>query len=256
MYERWNDRIFNKIKEKGVSLSSAAIILSTVAYSMPADPSFRKPISFMTKKAHQDSEATTQEVRKLIENKATFTQSDEKELEKLLSNRFGLNLKTTLDGNRLNKSIGYIGAEQHLYRWPGDNLSKHNLIQSGIAPNKGAFGYFDTAEQEEYYIAAQIHMLPDWNKNWSRLKPWYRFRKVLVYNPDNGKAVVAVIGDAGPSEYTGKTFGGSPEIMKYLERVDGSQKGKVIVLFIDNADSRVRLGAIGNSEEVVAARNL
>jgi hypothetical protein len=32
--------------------------------------------------------------------------------------------------------------------------------------------------------------------------------------------------------------------MQYLERVDGSQKGKVIILFVDDPNNKVKLGPI------------
>ena len=67
---------------------------------------------------------------------------------------------------------------------------------------------------------------------------------MLVVNPENGKAVVAVIGDAGPAEWTGKHLGGSPEVMKYLERVDGSLRGPVLYFFIDEPNNNVPLGPI------------
>jgi hypothetical protein len=116
------------------------------------------------------------------------------------------------------------------------------MQSSGIAPLQGAFKNFDNAEQEKYYVAVQLHELPTWNSEWSTLKPWYKFRKVFVYNPANQKGIVAVIGDSGPSKWTGKTFGGSPEIMSYLNMKDGAQKGKAVILFIDDPDNKIALG--------------
>ena len=67
--------------------------------------------------------------------------------------------------------------------------------------------------------------------------------------------MVVVLGDSGPALWTGKTFGGSPEVMQYLKRVDGSQKGKVIVLFIDDPENKIALGPYSeNFEMSVIAR--
>lgn len=157
------------------------------------------------------------------------------ELAKELSRAYGYNFTNTINGNKLNTNWGYFGQEQHLYRWKGDTLGAHiEELDHGMAPGKGAFGYFDNAEQEKYYIATQLHLIPDWNDNWSTLKPFYRYRKVLVYNPNNNKAAIAVIGDAGPAKWTGKDFGGSPELMAYLNMYDGSQKSKALVLLLDD----------------------
>lgn len=162
-----------------------------------------------------------------------------------LSKIYGTNFKVTLNGNRMLRVWGYFGQEQHLYRWQGDTLNAHkNFTNHGIAPATGAFGYFDNDKQEQFYIAAPIHLLPNWNTNWSTLKPWYKFRKVLVYNPQNKKAAIAVIGDAGPAEWTGKHFGGSPELMHYLQMKDGQAKSKAVVLFVDDKDNRLDLGPI------------
>jgi len=98
-------------------------------------------------------------------------------------------------------------------------------------------------------------MLSNWNTDWPTLKPWYKYRKVLVYNPKNGKAIVAVIGDVGPAQWTGKNFGGSPEVMNYLQMVDGSQKSRAIVLFIDESNVKVGLGPIDSKSNLVALAN-
>jgi len=67
---------------------------------------------------------------------------------------------------------------------------------------------------------------------------------VLVLNPDNGSAVVAVIADAGPAKYTGKQFGGSPQVMFDLGFYPRRAKGKVIVLFVDDPQDKIPLGPI------------
>ena len=67
---------------------------------------------------------------------------------------------------------------------------------------------------------------------------------MLVVNPENGKAMVVVIGDAGPAAWTGKHLGGSPEVMRYLERQDGRARGPVLYFFIDDFDDNITLGPI------------
>lgn len=71
---------------------------------------------------------------------------------------------------------------------------------------------------------------------------------MLVFNPNTGRAVVAVIGDAGPAVWTNKQLGGSPEVMKHLERVDGKAKGKVLYFFIDDPEDKIPLGPIDPKE--------
>lgn len=193
-----------------------------------------------------------QKYSKLIEflkNSPTKLQSDdEKFIERELSKKFNLDLKISIDGKRLNEIWGFFGQEQHLYRWPGDNLALHaEYLKYGIAPNTGAFGYFENAEQEKYYIAAPMHLIPSWNRDWPILKPFFKFRKVLVFNPINQRAAIAVIGDNGPALWTGKQFGGSPELMNYLQMRDGKAKSKAIVLLIDEKSANIALGPLNTN---------
>jgi len=163
------------------------------------------------------------------------------QIAELISTAVNIKVTPELEGIRLNDVYGHMGREQHLPRYPGDHMGLINWFQrEGMTPGVGAFGYFanskqaltpELAQMEKYYIAVQTLYLPTWNSDWVRLKPWFRFRKMLVVNPSNGKMVVAVVGDAGPAQWTGKQFGGSPEVYHELNLKD--RKNEVIVLFID-----------------------
>lgn len=190
-----------------------------------------------------------------------LTSEEETQIGDILSKSFGMKINSVLNGLRLNRSYGYIGAEQHLRRYPGDSMSSHfdnsdeeeKYYSSGMAPGLGAWGYFATSSfqmtpedslREKYYIAVQTFLAPDFNSKVAEYRDFFKFRKMLVVNPQNGKAIVAVIGDAGPAEWTGKHLGGSPEVMKHLERVDGTQKGPVLYFFIDDPNDAIPLGPI------------
>lgn len=127
------------------------------------------------------------------------------------------------------------------------------LKEAGITPKTGAWGYIadskrdmniDELRTEKYYVAVQTMYLPNWNTDTKRLKQWYKYRKVLVVNPKNGRTVVAKIADAGPAKWTGKQFGGSPEVMGYLKLKDGEQKGMVVLYFIDDPKDQISLGPV------------
>jgi len=181
-----------------------------------------------------------------------LTEEQENNVANLLSEYFGMPISAVLQAKRLDRSYGYIGAEQHLTRYPGDTIATHfdnqdeaqRYVQSGMAPGRGAWGYFNDKQQEKYYIAAPTFLAPGWSENSSELYKFFKFRKMIVVNPENGKAMVVVIGDAGPAEFTGKHLGGSPEVMAYLERVDGAGKGPVLYFFIDDPDDKISLGPI------------
>lgn len=169
----------------------------------------------------------------------------ETKISNILKEDLGIKAYAELDGEKLNRSYGLIGAEQHLMRFPGDVVGQHGqFLQAGIAPGKGAWGYISDTEKEKYYVAVQTLYLPDWSARLSYLRDWYKYRKVLVVNPHNAKSIVAVIGDSGPASWTGKHFGGSPEVMAYLELNRGRQKGAVILFFVDDRDNKVPLGPL------------
>lgn len=187
--------------------------------------------------------------------------NEEAEITNLLSENFGFNVKVEIDGIRLNRNFGIIGGEQHLYRYPGDNLYAHadNAMDyarygsAGVAPGLGAWGYFATSKEEfsekdklreRYYLAIQTFLVPGYAENVNRFRDFFKYRKILVINPQTGQAVVAIIGDAGPSEWTGKHLGGSPEVMDGLGLAEGARKGPVLFFFIDDPKDEVPLGPI------------
>lgn len=195
-----------------------------------------------------------------------LTRSQEKNIEKIIQESMEIPVRATLEGEHLNTTYGYIGAEQHLMRYPGDVIGNHDLMpdDEGMAPGKGAWGYFANSkskltrtdiEREKWYGVVQTLYLPDWEMRLKYLIKWYKYRKILIVNTINGNAVVADIADSGPAAFTGKHFGGSPEVMNYL---GGSRykKGPVIVLFVDDPENKVPLGPVEYNKEGIEKKSL
>lgn len=190
---------------------------------------------------------------------------EEKRLEQVIKDITNIPAKASLEGEHLNTTYGYIGAEQHLKRYPGDILENHGpYYKEGIAPGLGAWGYFskskaeltpDLVETEKWYAVVQTLYLPDWSSRQPYLRNWYKYRKVMILNTKNGNAVVAAIADAGPAAFTGKHFGGSPEVMEYL---GGSRykKGAVILFFVDDPENKIPLGPVQYNELNVSKDSL
>lgn len=190
-----------------------------------------------------------------------LTDDQKQDVSAVLSDYFQLSVTPMVNGIRLNRNYGYIGKEQHLPLYPGDTISTHftsidesNLFQdSGMVPGLPAWHYFaqskDSLTQEDilrekYYIAVQTFLAPGFNEHVSEYRDFFKYRKMLVVNPDNGKAIVCDIADAGPAEWTGKQLGGSPEVMTYLDRQDGAQRGPVLYFFIDDPNNQIPLGPV------------
>lgn len=191
----------------------------------------------------------------LPEKVGPLDRSQEKSLEQIFKETIGINARASLEGEHLNTTYGLIGAEQHLTRYPGDSMAVHPKLpvkDEGMAPGRGAWGYFAPSkndltqsdiDREKWYAVVQTLYLPDWSTRQPYLRDWYKYRKVLIVNTQNGNAVVADIADSGPAAWTGKSFGGSPEVMNYL---GGSsyKKGPVTVFFVDDPENKVPLGPV------------
>lgn len=194
-----------------------------------------------------------------------LAKQEELYLEQQLSDILKFDVTASLDNHRLNHSLGIMGSEQHLFRYPGDSLAKHDaFLEAGIAPGRGAFGWFtqngelttDSVMMEKYYFAVQTLYLPDWNTNYKELKPWYKFRKMVAVNPNEGLAIVGVVGDAGPALWVKKQFGGSPEVIREGKIWSPKSKGRVILYFVDDPTDEVALGVYDLNTGAYLSTNL
>jgi len=254
-----------QIRDHSTRLLTAGTLAGTMLLSSPDILSLPQPVlphQIVAKLATagialpQDPKAfLVEEIKKILPQKVgLISYEQEKEIARMIEKLTGIKTRASLEGEKLNQSYGLIGAEQHLPRFLGDTVSQHDEFQkSGITPGRGAWGYFADSKQsltpqeiqmEKYYVAVQTLYLSDFNKRFGFLRDWYKYRKVIVVNPLNGQAVIAVIGDAGPASWTGKHFGGSPEVMAHLELNRGMQKGPVLLFFVDDSDNKVPLGPV------------
>jgi len=254
-----------KIRENSAKAITTGALTGTLLFAtpgitndLPVVSSIVKNISdFKSEEAGVSKQADLlTSLRGILPQKVgALTRTQEKTLEQLFSQTIGVNVRATLEGEHLNTTFGYIGAEQHLTRYPGDTISTHPKTpkhDEGMAPGRGAWGYFaksksdltsEDIENEKWYVVVQTLYLPDWEKRLAYVRDWYKYRKVLVVNTQNGNAVIADVADSGPAAWTGKQFGGSPEVMNYL---GGSsyKKGSVIMFFVDDPNNKVPLGPV------------
>jgi len=246
-----------KIREHAAKLLTSGVLASSLLFASPKIGNFplifQKEVRNFTE--NEINKNLSIKIKEILPKKVVALSDDQEiEISHLLFNTFGVSAVSKMGSTKLNNIYGLIGAEQHLPRFPGDSISQHDEYQkSGITPGLGAWGYFARSKKEltpelimkeKYYVAVQTMYLSDWNKRTKFLSDWYKYRKVIVVNPMNGKSIVAVVADAGPANWTGKHFGGSPEVMAYLGLNIGMQKGPVILYFIDDPDNKVPLGPL------------
>lgn len=169
---------------------------------------------------------------------------EEQKVEQILRDTLKVDAKVELNQFRLNTDYGFMGAEQHLPRFVGDTAAQHGAwVSPGITATRGAWG-FVPPKLEKYYFAVQTFRSPMWDKNFRLTYDWFKWRKMIAVNSKTGDAVVGVVADAGPATWTGKQFGGSPEVMEELNLHTGMRKGEVLLFFVDDYEDRVPLGPV------------
>jgi hypothetical protein len=236
-------------------LAGAGLVGSLLVMPMPETATFSTEVSQPVRATLTNHQKLLGNLQELLPHSPTkLTPEEAVKIEEIITENTNIPVKAYYEGQSLNHHLGYIGFEQHLKRYPGDTLANHDEIQeAGMAPGLGAFGYFASDskdfttrdyQREKYYCVVQTLYLENWNTDYRQLKDWYSFRKMLVVNPVNGQAIVCAIGDAGPAEWTGKQFGGSPETMQYLDLNRGPRKGLILMLFIDDPENKVPLGPV------------
>jgi len=259
-----------KIREHSAKLISTSALAGALLLNPPTDLRFLpspQEILDKLKLGGNKNESDTEKIDKrtvLLDSLNThmpqhvgpLSREEEKFLEQIFKDTLNITARATLEGEHLNTTYGFIGAEQHLRRYPGDTLQNHDggvdIQRSGMAPGLGAWGYFADSkseltpylvEKEKWYAVVQTLYLPDWARRQPYLKDWYKFRKVVIINKLNGNAVVADVADSGPAAWTGKHFGGSPEVMQALGG-NRYKKGAVIVFFVDDPENKIPLGPV------------
>jgi len=252
-------------KDKLAHGAIGALMISSV---LPSTPAIISTIADKPEEPAQEIEVdrTNELVGELKtvagDNVRELSTEEEAKIGEILSRYFKTQISVEIDGKRLNRSYGVIGAEQHLVRFPGDSMASHleaqvenkkMIYSSGMAPGRGAWGYFAKSkaeftladlEREKWYIAVQTFAAPNYSQRLGEYRDFFKYRKMLVVNTKTGQAVVGDIADAGPAVWTGKHLGGSPEVMYYLGFGEGSRKGGVLYFFVDDVDNKIPLGPV------------
>ncbi len=235
-----------KIREHAARIATGGTLAAALLLGGPGKEILSAPKHVSTPAPSQTLESKTMtELSKVLpQTVGPLNPNEENDVSRAIDKIWGIKAFASLDNEKLNQSYGYIGAEQHLMRYPGD-------VVENMAPGRGAWGYFansrenlteDLVAKEKYYVAVQTLYLPNWGTRTKDLSEWYKYRKVLVVNPVNGKTIVADVADSGPANWTGKHFGGSPEVMAYLGLNVGPQKGPVVLFFVDDNNNEIPLG--------------
>jgi len=193
-------------------------------------------------------------LKELVQQPAgPLAKQDEFYVEQQLSEALGFEVAAELEGHRLAQTTGVVEALPHLRRYPNDTLENHQEYrEAGLAQLRSQLGWFtelgqltpDAAAREKYFFAVPISFLPDWPKKSQEIKTWYKYRKMIVMNPVERRAVVGVVADIGPHNSLQYQFGGSPEVIRESLVWSYQSRGKVLFLFVNDFDNKVPLGPI------------
>ena len=187
-----------KIRQQSQRLLTGATLSSVLLLAAPQSPSPLPPATEQQRLAKAYL-VSTQEVKSklaqllepLVPERIGHPDADkEAAISQAIAQTLGIKASVTLEGQRLNHSLGYIGYEQHLPRFPGDSVRLHDEYQeAGITPGLGAWGYMANSSAEltpklelteKYYAVVQTLYLPTWQKDLKILREWYKHAKVLV----------------------------------------------------------------------------
>lgn len=152
---------------------------------------------------------------------------------------------TSQDEYLMPYNFGTMKAEPHLKTSPFDNLESHDFcLSAGLETNRSIFGYFGKKELEKYYISLPLNLVQGFEKDYQNIVSWFKHKKVVVINPNEQLAIVAVVGNtlsALPIQYQ---FGGSPELIIRGKIWSEKNKGKVMVFYVDDPSDKIPLGVI------------
>lgn len=205
----------------------------------------------LTKEEH---DAVLQKMCLMVQQPAGhLPRQDELYLEQQLSDFFGFEVTAEIEDIRLPHSIGIMQALPHLRRHPTDVLAQHSRVhEAGIKKTRSGFGWFTEMGQlteqgvlsETYYFAVQAQFLSGWKGSPFLLKNWLKFRKMVMINPVEKRAVVGCIGDLAPAEWMQYQFGGSPETIRDGKVWSLNSRGHVLIYFVNDPLNQVRLGPL------------
>lgn len=241
------------------SLPNAQPATSFMSVNMAVAEELKKEIPQSKQSAYlelsqEEHVAVLEKLRTVVKQPAGHLPAQEElYMEQQLTDMLGFEVMAELEGQRLNHSIGTMAALPHVRRFPTDSLDQHSFYhEAGLAKYRSAFGWFTELGQvtdqmkrnEQYFVAVQAPFVPSWHQGYGPLKEWYKFRKMLVINPVEAKAVVTVVGDFGPAQWMQYQFGASPEVVREANLWSMQSAGKVLLLFVNDVNNSIPLGSI------------
>ncbi len=198
------------------------------------------------------------------EGTSNLTTDQSAAVSQVIKETFNILATDQLEGVKLKDSRGIMAGEQHLPLYPGDKVTNfyRNRItgeiadptasQTGMVPGKpsymsGARSASEVTKQdvdrEQWYVAVQTFLVQGFQQNPNKFYNFFKFRKMLAINQKTGQAIVVDISDAGPSQFTGRIFGGNNPVLIGLG-LGEVRTGNILMLFVDDPNDTIPLGPL------------
>ncbi|MFZ1721712.1 MAG: hypothetical protein WAU07_04355, partial [Microgenomates group bacterium] len=126
-------------------------------------------------------------------------------LEQQLSDILGFTVCSHMPNRVLPLISGAIYAEEHIALTREDvDSSPERVKEAPFLNRRPAFGYFNDeivsgAQNRAYYVGLPLHTVPEWVGSAESIKKSFKGSKVLVINPADLRAVVAIVADIAPT---------------------------------------------------------
>ncbi len=158
-------------------------------------------------------------------------------LEQQLSEITGIEVTSVLDGHRLHFQTGVVCSLPHSKRSPTDALGRHEvLFEAGLRQSRSCYGWVPE-DHERYGIALPLVLFSPDPVERTQLKQWYKYRKMLLVNPHEQKAVIASVFDVQFTQTQKYQFGATPEAVRSLHAWSPKTQGRTLLFFVTPTDT-------------------
>ncbi len=163
-------------------------------------------------------------------------------LEQQLSDLTGVQCSATLEAHSLPAPMAILQSLPHQKRHPTDHEAAHERVpEAGFSEKRSIFGW-DYQNHEEFGISFPLQIFAYESGISEELLEWYKYKKFLLINPFERRAVIASMSGVVIPPAHLYQFGASPELSRALAAWSPKTLGKVLIFYC--TDQSVPLGPV------------
>lgn len=203
---------------------------------------------------HEEIESIFTKIAEFISSSGHDINQDELlYLEQQLSDIVGFTVSSQFENIALPYIWGKAKSLPHIKRHPTDNLDLHEYIHEATITNKrSVYGWLNLVQstkeeiaiREQYSVTLPLLTFEHPELPSERFIQWFKYKKVLMINPQSKKMAVAQISNIVLPQQPKYALGLSPELSRNLETWRPPSQGNIFFLFVDDAQDKVPLGML------------